>query len=287
MKRSAYILPALLLALLCACGTEPIQQDQSIVLAAGQGLAAVVFDAADPLTQVTLESADTKLEIPSLPAGVNLFLFQVPAGRYCFTTFVFGRWHFFAKDKQQQMGCFEVQAGQLGYSGTLAPRVINGELVTHQDMDMPAFRVMMNERYPIIAKQFLPPEVKPYTASDLAPSPGTTEVPVSDTAPVPVSVTSRKAPPAGNDQISSWMEEIPGTRAEVIFFRDNTGWPMEVKNFELYDCVAVKQKCGVQKARILLPPHVIKQAMIVEPADIHDVYTFRYRFIYGFAQNSK
>lgn len=283
MKNSALMLAAVLLAVLSACGTEPIQQDQPLVLAAGQGLAAVEFDAADPLSQVALESADTKLEIPALPVGVNLYLFQVPAGNYCLTSFAFGRWHFFSKDKQEQLGCFEVKAGELGYSGILAPRVVNGQPMIHQDPDVTSFRLLMSERYPIIAKQFLPPEVKPYTAADLAPSP--TEAPVSDTAPVPVSVTSHQAPAAGNDQLSTWMEEIPGTRAEAIFFRNNTGWPMEVKKFELYDCVAVKQACGVQKFRLKLPSNVIKQAMIVEPANPHDVYTFRYRFIYGFAQN--
>lgn len=284
MKRFRHALAVGSLLALCACGTEPIQQDQPIVLAAGQGLAAVEFDAADPLSVVQMESDNgSKLVIPSVPVGVNLYLFQVPAGSYCFTRFQFGRWNFFASDKQEQMGCFEVKAGELGYSGILAPRVINGELRVNQDMDLPAFRVLFAERYPIIAKQFMPPEVKPYTAADLAPSP--TEAPVSDTAPVPASVTSRQAPAPGTDQLSTWMEEIPGTRAEVIFFRNNTGWPMEVKNFELYDCQAVKQACGVQKFRLKLPPHVIKQAMIVEPSNLHDAYTFRYRFLYGFAQN--
>src|SRR6201999_1135026 len=123
----------------------------------------------------------------------------------------------------------------------------------------------LGERYPIIAKQFLPPEVKPY--ADTAPSAGTVEAPVSDTAPVPASVTPHQAPAAGTDQISSWMEGVTGTRATVIFFRNNTGWPMQIQNFELYDCQAVKQKCGIQKAHILLPAHATKQAMIVEPAN--------------------
>lgn len=275
----------LVAVLLAACGTQPIEQDQPIVLQAGQGLAALEFDAADPVTQVEFESAEgNKLAINTVPAGVNLYLFQVPAGSYCFTNFQFGRWHFFWKDRQDG-NCFQVKAGELGYSGVLAPRVVNGEVQVGQDLDLTAFRVLLAERYPIIAKQFMPPTVKPYTAADLAVP--AVEAPASDTAPVPASVTSHQAPPAGDDQISTWMEEIPGTRAEAIFFRNNTGWPMEVKNFELYDCVAVKQACGVQKFRLKLAPHIIKQAMIVEPADLHDAYTFRYRYLYGFAQNSK
>jgi hypothetical protein len=270
---------------LCACGTEPIQQDQPIVLAAGQGLAAVVFDTKDPLTDVVVESSDTKLGITSVPIGTNLYPFQVPAGSYCFTRFYVGRWSFHALDKQGQ--CFEVKAGELGYAGALAPRAENGEVMTHQEMDLDVLRKLMRAQYPIIAKQFLPAEVQDYTAADLRAPAATTEVPVSDTAPVPVSVTPHHPPAADKDQISNWFEDVPGTAAQVIFVRNNTGWPMQVKRFELYDCVAVKQKCGVQKFTLILPPHATKQVMIVEPDDPHDVYTFRDRYIYGFVQNSK
>lgn len=80
---------------------------------------------------------------------------------------------------------------------------------------------------------------------------------------------------------------MPGTVAQVIFVRNNTGWPMQVKRFELYDCVAVKQKCGVQKFILNLPAHATRQVMIVEPDNPHDAYMFRDRYIYGFVQNTK
>ncbi len=211
--------------LLTGCGTQPIEQDQPIVLQAGQGLAAVVFDLADAdtLTQVTMESSDggTKLQITSVPPGTHVYLFQVPAGSYCFTTFELGRWHFFSQDKHGQ--CFQVRAGELSYGGTLSPRVINGQVMTNRDMEMEAFRGRLTQSYPIIAKQFLPAEVKPYTTTDLNAPPVTAEPPVSATAPVPASVTPRQAPPAGNDQITEWFEPIPGTLAQVVFFRNNTG----------------------------------------------------------------
>ena len=63
MKGITRVLAVALLVTLSACGTEPIQQDQPIMLAAGQGLAAVVFDTKDPLTDVVIESSDTKLGI--------------------------------------------------------------------------------------------------------------------------------------------------------------------------------------------------------------------------------
>ncbi|HSN16714.1 MAG TPA: hypothetical protein VLV87_00775 [Gammaproteobacteria bacterium] len=248
-------------------------------------MAAVVFDSADPLSQVAFESPDAKLEITSLPVGVNVYLFQAPAGSYCLTSFQFGRWHFFAKDKQQQLGCFEVKAGQLGYSGTLAPRVIDGQPVINQNIDLASFRMLMNSRYPIIAKQFLPPEVKAYTASDLATPASTTDVPINATASIATNIKPQHAPASGTDQISDWIEEIPATRAQVVFFRNNTAWPMEVRKFELYDCIAIKQTCGVQKLKLLLQPHTTKQAMIVEPDNDQDAYSFRFRFIYGFVQH--
>ncbi|HEY1771902.1 MAG TPA: hypothetical protein VGH91_01770 [Gammaproteobacteria bacterium] len=286
MKGITRILAAGLLATLCACGTEPIQQDQPIVLESGQGLAAVVFDTKDPLTDVVIQSGDTKLGITSVPIGTNLYMFQVPAGSYCFTGFYVSSWRFSPTDKRGQ--CFEVKAGELGYSGALAPRADGGGVTTHQDMDLGLLRSLMRAHYPIIAKQFMPPEAQAYTAADLhALAAGTTEAPVSATAPVPTSVTPRNPPAAGNDQISSWFEDVPGTDAQVIFIRNNTGWPMQVKRFELYDCVAVKQKCGVQRFTLNLPPHATKQVMIVEPDDPYDAYTFRDRYIYGFVQNNK
>src|SRR5690242_17735086 len=125
---------------LASCGIQPIEQDQPIILAAGQGLAALEFDAADPVTQVEFQSAEgNKLAINTVPVGVNLYMFQVPAGSYCFTNFQFGRWHFFWKDKQEG-NCFAVKAGELGYSGVLAPRVVNGEVQVGQDLDLAAFR---------------------------------------------------------------------------------------------------------------------------------------------------
>lgn len=286
MKGLSRVLPAALLATLCACGTEPIQQDQPILLAAGQGLAAVAFDTQDPLTNVVIQSNDTKLGIASVPVGTNLYMFQVPAGSYCFVSFYVSGWRFQTADKQAQ--CFEVKAGELGYAGALTPRVENGGVVTHQDMDLDLLRSLMRSHYPIIARQFLPVEVKDYTAADLtAPAATTSEAPVNDTAAMPVSVTPRDPPAAGNDQISNWIEDVPGTVAQVIFVRNNTGWPMQVKRFELYDCVAVKQKCGVQKFILNLPAHATRQVMIVEPDNPHDAYMFRDRYIYGFVQNTK
>ena len=155
--RARFAVPALLAAL-TACGTAPIQQDQPVHLQAGQGLMAVVMDTLDPITQVIIgpkEKSGTEIDIPSVPAGLNVYLYPVPAGDYCFVAFQYASWHF-ASDPGHPL-CFQVKAGELGYSGSLAPRVEGGKVISHQDTDLEGFRTLMAERYPLIAKQFPPP----------------------------------------------------------------------------------------------------------------------------------
>ncbi|HEX4300074.1 MAG TPA: hypothetical protein VH327_04320 [Gammaproteobacteria bacterium] len=143
-------------ALLCACAVAPLPQDQVVTLAPGQGLAAVMIDTLDPLSLVTFEQpgGGAKLVVATAPAGINIYLFPTRAGRYCMTRFQFASFDFSARAGAE---CFQVSAGQLSYSGTLAPRVEEGRPVTHQVMDQQGFRVLLGERYPTVAKQFPPP----------------------------------------------------------------------------------------------------------------------------------
>lgn len=145
-----------LVSLLCACAAAPLPQDQPVTLARDQGLAAVMLDTLDPLTQVTFQQqgGGRKLVVPVVPAGINIYLFPTRAGRYCMTRFHFASFDFTTQGVQE---CFQVSAGQLSYSGTLAPRVEAGRPVTHQVMDPQGFRVLLGEHYPSIARQFPPP----------------------------------------------------------------------------------------------------------------------------------
>jgi|GEM_PF-5618676 len=154
-SKPAIALTALLLA---GCGVDPVQQDQPIYLQPGQGMMAVVMDTLDPITHVIIEpedSAGAKINIPSVPAGMNVYLYPVPAGSYCFTEFQYANLHF--KSVKEHETCFLVKAGELGYSGNLAPRVEGGRVYSHQNMYLEGFRTLMQQRYPIIAKQFLSP----------------------------------------------------------------------------------------------------------------------------------
>lgn len=154
MQRLAAI--SCLALLLCACAIAPLPQDQTVTLAKDQGLAAVMIDTLDPLSDVTFQQpgGGRKLVVSAVPAGINIYLFPTRAGRYCMTLFHFASFDFTTRGVPD---CFQVSAGQLSYSGTLAPRVEEGRPVTHQVMDLPGFRVLLGEQYPTVARQFPAP----------------------------------------------------------------------------------------------------------------------------------
>jgi hypothetical protein len=146
----------ILTGVLCACAVSPLPMDQMVTLAPGQGLAAVMIDTLDPLSQVTFQQpGGGKLLVAAVPKGINIYLFPTHAGRYCMTGFQFASFDFSARAGARE--CFQVTAGQLSYSGTLAPRVEEGRPVTHQVMDQQGFRVLLDERYPSVARQFPAP----------------------------------------------------------------------------------------------------------------------------------
>src|SRR5579871_2439983 len=148
----------LLLSLLVSACTSltPLAHDGPVRLAPNQGLAAVVIDTLDPLTDLEVESRSggPSLMVASVPVGRDVYLFPVPAGTYCMTRFKYS--NLSLAGSKGMLGCFVVRAGQLSYSGTLAPRVEDGRAVTHQVQDMPGFRILLQQQYPQVAQQFPP-----------------------------------------------------------------------------------------------------------------------------------
>ena len=143
---------AAVICALVACASAPLPQDQSVTLYSDQGLAAVMIDTLDPISQVTFQGPSTKLVVASVPPGIGLYLFPTRAGRYCLTHFHYANFDFAAESGIKQ--CFQVAAGRLSYSGTLAPRVEDGKPVTRQVQDPQGFRVLLEQQYPNIARQF-------------------------------------------------------------------------------------------------------------------------------------
>jgi hypothetical protein len=153
--RTTMFLIGSLVSLLSACASAPLSQDQSVTLYPDQGLAAVMIDTLDPISQVTFRGTGAKLLVAAVPPGIGLYLFPTRAGRYCMTGFHYANFDFTAERGLQQ--CFQVRAGELSYSGTLAPRVEDGKPVTRQVQDPQGFRVLLEQQYPMVAKQFPAP----------------------------------------------------------------------------------------------------------------------------------
>lgn len=154
MRKLLLLLSPLLLSA-CA-GLSPMSHDGPVHLASGQGLAALVIDTLDPLTDVEVEprGGGPKLKVTSVPVGRDVYLFPVAAGTYCMVRFKYS--NLSLAGSNGMLGCFPVRAGELSYSGTLAPRVEDGKPVTHQVQDLPGFRILLQQQYPQVAKQFPP-----------------------------------------------------------------------------------------------------------------------------------
>lgn len=258
--------------MLSACSImQPIQQDQPLLLSKDQGVAAILMDALDPVTDVFLKPEDggSTLDIPAVPIGMTLYIFQTQAGKYCLQQFYFGTIRFFGLPGK--MTCFDVHAGQLGYSGNLAPRIINGKPVIEQTYNLNAFRALLKQQYPRIAQQFLSPPAAPLPVAtpESANEPGG-----------PGKIQKTRCNP--HEQVCAWSEQVKSSSSQAIFLRNNTDWTVKINEFELYDCINIKQKCILTPSHIILKPHEAKQVLIVDPAESNGAYTYRYRYEYGF-----
>lgn len=241
---------------------QPLQQGEPPRLGKGEGLAAVMMDTADPLSEVFIRPAGgngTALEIPSIPVGQNVYLFKAPAGNYCFQQFHYGDILFFGRGAD--LDCFNVPAGELGYSGDLAPRVVNGQVIIHQNYDFDAFQRLLKKQYPQIAAQFLRPAPPP--------APG---------MPAPAQPARCEA----TQQVCAWTQTVAGSRSQTIFLENNTLWPIRIRVFQLYDCRNLRQACTTKRVNIRLRPHASAKVLTVDPANPLGAYAYQFRYEYGF-----
>lgn len=262
---------AVLFVTLAGCSAlAPLQQDQPLLLAPGHGVAAVQFDTQTELHQVVVAGADgTKLRMSTVPEGKSLFLFEVPAGKYCLTQFYLQSVELLPQDGGED--CFVVPAGQLGFSGMLVPGSTDRGIEVQQHLNLAEAAAQLRERYPLIAKQFLPAEAPPVAA------------PVARTTLAPVAATRQAPPPAKpGELISSWTTDDEINRSQTIMLRNNTQWPLKIASYELKSCINVKQPCKPTAVDFRLAPHEIKAFMTVQGADPQGPYSYEYHFQYGF-----
>ncbi|MDE2346531.1 MAG: hypothetical protein KGL13_08685 [Gammaproteobacteria bacterium] len=255
-------------ALLAGCASvAPIQQDQPLMLAAGDGVAAVQFDALENITQVQIVAAKSggqTLNIPSVPVGKSTFLFEVPAGRYCLERFYVQGIFIYQKDANSS--CFMVPAGQIGFSGIFSPRGEHGQIITYQNLDVAADSALLKQSYPKIAAQFL--QMTPAPAAAQAPAPSQT----------------RKS---SNGQTTTWIKHETHPLEDTIYLRNDTQWPLVITSFQFYDCANIKPACTTSHPDFKLAPHQTRVYMQVQPADVQGAYTFYYRFSYRIDMTGK
>lgn len=260
-------------ALLAACSSlQPIQQDQPILLAKGDGLAAIVMNTMDPVSEVFVRpaaSGGTTMEIPSVPVGRTIYLFEVKAGNYCLQQFHFGQIEFFGQGANVE--CFVVPEGQLGYSGDLAPRVNDRQVYIHQDYDFDSFRTLLQHDYPKIAAQFVPQAPPIVTAAE-----------PSAQGAVPPGLPAAAEKPSCNLQTCMWFETVVGSQSQTVYIQNKTQWTIRITVLQLYDCVNIKQTCGTSQVSIKLASHTSKQVLTIDPADPAGAYTFYVRYQYRF-----
>ncbi len=275
-----YLIPAAAAALAACSAVNPIQQDQPMLLAQGDGIAAVSFNTNDGLSQVQFEPAGAggkELDIPSVPAGSNMYLFEAPAGRYCLQRFYLGR--FLVSQQSGALGCFVVPAGQVGFSGIYVPTPHQDGVEVNQDLDAQRERDSLREHYPKVAAQFLQPEPAQATRAAAAPSAGLQPL----TSPAPAQpAPAQSHPVVGGEQLSTWSTDHDDHLAQDIYVRNNTQWPMKLVQFELYDCINIKQECKLTTIDFKLKPHETRMFMTVEPADAQGAWAYRFHYLYGF-----
>jgi len=265
MKSISRVLPWAVLALLTGCasvlGQPPISPGQSVRLQPGEGIAALLMDTYDPVTQVRLESPDEKnpvLVLPSMAAGRTLALFAVPAGVYCLKQFNSGRFQF--RSRGLDVGCFQVTAGHISYSGNMVPmddpRPTSGAhgAVTDQQYQATAFLDLLKQQYPEMAAAY--PTAGPSPASE------------------------------GGEQndiyqaVATWYVESADHESFDVFFRNNTNWDLVLDHFEITTCDNIKQPCGTRTVSLPLAPNTTVKYMTIEQADVRQAYQFDYNYNY-------
>jgi hypothetical protein len=242
---------------------ESGQRGQLMQLAADQGIAAIQLDMSDVQPQLLFKMGgnDQVLEILNPPMGESLYLFKVHAGRYCMTQFYYNKQRIFPKD----LGCFTVPLGQIGFSGYLSPKVVDGLSYVDQAFRTDDAEDQLKESYPDVAARFL---------KTATPSKKSVAV-LKPTAVQPASLEQSLTGP--DDQVSTWLEHEPH-HTEAIYFHNNTSSIVMITAFQLRDCTNIKQACDPLTPYFNVPPHATKEFMEVEAADDSKPHIYRYVF---------
>src|SRR5258708_3101987 len=76
-----------------------------------------------------------------------------------------------------------------------------------------------------------------------------------------------------------WVESTGGHSEQAVFLKNTSTEPIEVINFEIYDCINLRGKvCGVHAPGPLIAPGKTVRLVVIDRGFSEEAWSFRYRF---------
>ncbi len=96
--------------------------------------------------------------------------------------------------------------------------------------------------------------------------------------PHPDSATIARASYA-ETKLVYWVESTGGHSEQAVFLKNTSTEPIEVINFEIYDCINLRGKvCGVHAPGPLIAPGKTVRLVVIDRGFSKEAWSFRYRF---------
>ena len=96
--------------------------------------------------------------------------------------------------------------------------------------------------------------------------------------PHPDSATIARASYA-ETKLVYWVESTNGQAEQAVFLKNTSTEPIQVTNYEIYDCVNLRGKvCGVHVPGPLIAPGKTVRLVVIDRGFSQEAWSFRYRF---------
>jgi hypothetical protein len=96
--------------------------------------------------------------------------------------------------------------------------------------------------------------------------------------PHPDSATIARASYA-ETKLVYWVESTGGHAEQAVFLRNTSTEPIQVTDYEIYDCVNLRGKvCGVHSPGPLIAPGKTVRIVVIDQGSSEEAWSFRYRF---------
>ncbi len=97
---------------------------------------------------------------------------------------------------------------------------------------------------------------------------------------------SKEAARAGVDLIH-WVENVPDAGERIIYVRNISNRPIQIKSYEIYDCIGLRGRvCGVYAPGPRLLPGKTARLAIIDLVRFHRWF-YRYRLNAAFADSTR